>query len=107
MYKPKMDLLINLLNRYLIQFYWNDYYVWQWGSCYFLSIIAHEFDMHLIFRTFFFLFRATTEAYGSSRDRGRVGAAAAAHAQPQQRGIQALSETYNTAHSNAGSFTHQ
>ena len=40
--------------------------------------------------------------YGGSQARGRIRATP----QPQQRGIQAESATYTTAHSNAGSLTH-
>ena len=71
---------------------------------------------------FFCLFRAAPVAYGSSQAGGRIGATAASlrHSQsntgsephlqptpqPQQCRIQAMSATYTTAHSNAGSLTH-
>ena len=54
---------------------------------------------------FFFLFRATPAAYGSSQVRGRNGAAAAAglcHSHSNDRLESRL--TYTTAHSNARSF---
>ena len=54
---------------------------------------------------FFCLFafsRATPMAYGDSQARGPIGAVA----EPQQRGIQATSATYTTAHGNARSLTH-
>ena len=52
---------------------------------------------------FVLLFRATPMAHGSSQARGPIRATAAGL---QQRGIQAESVTYTTAHSNALSLTH-
>ena len=52
---------------------------------------------------FFLLFRAAPGAYGSFQTRGQIGAAAASLC---QHGIQAVSVTYTTAHSNARSPTH-
>ena len=56
----------------------------------------------------FFLYRATSVAYGSSQARGQIGAAAVTHSclQPQQCQIQATSATYTTAHGNPRSLTH-
>ena len=52
---------------------------------------------------FFFLFRATSAAYGSSWARDRIRAPTP---QPQQHPIRAASADYATAHGNAGSSTH-
>ena len=61
----------------------------------------------LLFFLSLFLFRATPAAYGGSQARGLIGAVTAElMPEPQQRGIQAASLTYTTAHSNAGSLTH-
>ena len=50
---------------------------------------------------------ATPPAYGGSQARGLIGAVACQPMpEPQQRGIQAASATYATAHGNAGSLTH-
>ena len=75
--------------------------------------IVHQILKHLIliyyyFLGFFFLlFRATPVVYGSSQARGWIGATAAwPTPQAQQREIQAVSVTYTTAHSNAGSLTY-
>ena len=51
----------------------------------------------------YFVFRAVPAAYGSSLARGQMGAAAASLSHSQ---IQAMSTTYTTACSNAGSLTH-
>ena len=63
---------------------------------------------------FFFFFRASPAAYGSSQSRGWIGAAVASlcHChqpmlQPKQCQIQAMSETCTTADGNSGSLTHQ
>ena len=45
-------------------------------------------------------------AYGSSQDRGHIGAVAAGSFQPKQCQIQGVLATSTTAHSNAGSLTH-
>ena len=58
-----------------------------------------------LFIYLFSLFRATPVGYGGSQIRGGIGAVATG-LQPQQRGTQAASVTYTTAHSNAGSLTH-
>ena len=50
----------------------------------------------------FFSFMATAEAYGSSRARGWIGAAATP--QPQEHWIQAISATYMAAWGNSGSL---
>ena len=53
----------------------------------------------------FCLFRAAPVAYRSCQAKGLIGAVAVGpKPQPQQHGIQALSATYTTAHSNARSF---
>ena len=53
----------------------------------------------------FCLFRAIPEAYGGSQARGQIGAVASGLTpQPQQRQIQAVSATYNTAHGYNFSF---
>ena len=50
---------------------------------------------------------AAPAAYGGSQARGRIGAVTAKPTpEPQQRGIQATSATYTTAHDNAESSTH-
>ena len=58
---------------------------------------------------FFFLFRAALEAYESSQARGQIratGCSCQPTPQPQQCHIWATSETYTTAHGNAGSLPH-
>ena len=56
---------------------------------------------------FFCHFRTSFAAYGSSQNRGRIGAYSfCPMPQPQQRRIQAASATYTTAHGNAGFLTH-
>ena len=65
------------------------------------------YDLIYNFSTpFFFFFRATPPAFGSSWAMGRIGAIAAglyhSQATPDPR-IQGMSATYTTAHSNAGS----
>ena len=56
---------------------------------------------------YFCPFRAAPVAYGSSQTRGPVGAVAPGLCQSHSNGwIQAVSATYTTAHSNAGSLTH-
>ena len=51
--------------------------------------------------------RATPEAYGGAQARGLIRAIAASLRQSHSNaGIWAMSVTYTTAHSNAGSFTH-
>ena len=71
------------------------------------------FYLFYIFQLFFFfgLFSfsgAALEAYGDSWARGLIGAVAAKPTpEPQQRGVQALSAAYTTAHGNTGSLTHR
>ena len=55
----------------------------------------------------FLLFRAAPVAYGNFQARSHIGAAAAGLHHSQSNGrIQAMSETYTTAHGNARSLTH-
>ena len=76
---------------------------WSCGS--YLDDCCVEYHM-----AFFFLFvfsRAVIAAYGGSQARGLIGAVVPnLTPEPQQRRIQAVSTTYTTAHSNAGSLTH-
>jgi len=69
--------------------------------------ITHH-DYFFFFLVFLPFSGATPEAYGGSQARGSIRAVAASlrTPQPQQRGIQAESATYTTAHGNAGSSTH-
>ena len=53
----------------------------------------------------FFLFMATSEANGSSKPRGWIGATAAAYATATQHLIQATSATYAAACSKGGALT--
>ena len=56
---------------------------------------------------FFGLFRVTLKAHGGSQARGRIGAVAAGIYHSHSKvGFPAVSVTYNTAHSNAGSLSH-
>ena len=55
---------------------------------------------------FFWSFRATPVAYGSSQARVKLELHLLTHPQPQQCGIQTTSATYTTAHGNAGSKIH-
>ena len=85
--------------------------LWQLPVCSLYLWICFCFVfVHLLCFLFFIFcfFRAATTAYGSSQARGRIGAVAAGLCmpQPQECGIRALSSTYTTAHSNAGSLTH-
>ena len=68
------------------------------------------FPSFLYFFFFFCLFAiswAAPSAYRGSQARGLIGAVAAGRTPgPQQRGIQAVSATYTTAHGNSGSLTH-
>ena len=59
------------------------------------------------FILFYCLFRATPAAYGSSQARGFIlfFIFLGPIPQPQQHGIQAVSATYTTVHSNPGSLT--
>ena len=61
-------------------------------------------------REFFFLFRATPAAYGSSQARGlnrSCSCRSTPQPQAQPREIRAKFLTYVTAHCNAGSLTHR
>ena len=62
----------------------------------------------IFFLLCFCLFRAVPPTYGSSQARqgSNWSYSCRPTPQPQQRGIQATSVTYNTAHSNTGSLTH-
>ena len=64
--------------------------------------------IYVVFYFIFLLFRAVPTAYGSFQARGRIGAVAAhlPTPHPQKLGIQAVSVTYATAHSNARSRIH-
>ena len=56
---------------------------------------------------FFCLFKAAPEAYGGSQAGGsNQSCCCQPMPEPQPRGIQAKSETYTTAHGNAGPLTH-
>ena len=60
-----------------------------------------------IYFCFFAISWAIPAAYGGSQARGLIGAVARQSTpEPQQRGIQAVSTTYTTAHGNARSLTH-
>ena len=73
---------------------------------------THIFTTRLFFFFFFCLSvfsRATPAAYGGSLARGCWIRQSCSHQptpEPQQHGIQAVSVTYTTAHSNAGFLTH-
>ena len=62
----------------------------------------------LFFFCLFAISMAGPAAYGGSQARGLIGGSYSCRPtpQPQQRGIQAKSVTYTTAHGNAGSLTH-
>ena len=68
------------------------------------------FCLHVVFQRVFFVFffafffRAAPVAYGGFQARVLIGAVAMP--EPEQRGIQAMSATYITAHGNAASLTH-
>ena len=83
----------------------NDNKKWQ-KFCYVPEAqLSTRFIIFLIY--LFSLFRATPTARGGSQARVLIGAIAARlQPQPQQRGIQAMSAIYTTAHGNAGSLTH-
>ena len=56
---------------------------------------------------FFFFFRATPMAYGSSQAQGQIGATAAGLGHSYSNmGSEPPSVTYSTAHGSAGSLTH-
>ena len=79
--------------------------------CYFLFLQGHQsywLRALPLGPHFFFLFRATPAAYGSSPGQGlnRAIAASLHTPQPQQLGIRAASVTYAVAHGNEGSLTH-
>ena len=74
------------------------------GTCVCVIIIIF---FCLVFFVFFAISWAAPAAYGGSQVRGLIGAIAPVLRQePQQLGIRAMSATYTTAHSNAGSLTH-
>ena len=58
-----------------------------------------------LFIHLFLAFRATPETFGSSQARGQIRSCSC-QPTPQPHGIQAMSATYTTAHSNARSLTH-
>ena len=67
-----------------------------------------DIQLSKFFFFFFGLFRPSPGACGCSKARGPIGTTTAGlHTpQPQQHGIWAMSMTYTTAYSNAGSLTH-
>ena len=73
-----------------------------------LSFIWKYEKNHSLYNDFFFLFRASLAAYGSSQVRGWIGDVAYLQPMPQtqQHGIRAKPETYITAHGNVRSLTH-
>ena len=74
---------------------------WYWGGAYTL-LLLNSFTFF-----FFAFFRVTAMAYGSSQDRGWIGAVAAGLRHSHSSvGIQAASANYTTVHGNTGSLTH-
>ena len=90
--------------------------IWGWGGethvrHYFLhrnlKIRTFKNNVLLLLFCLFIFSMAAPTAYGVSQAQGQMRAVAAGLTpEPQQRGIQALSATYTTAHSNAESLTH-
>ena len=73
----------------------------------FICLIHGKFCPIISFSLYFFLFRATPAAYGSSRLGVKLELQLLPTAISQQHEIWAGSETYVTAHSNARSLTHR
>ena len=73
-----------------------------------LSTVAENHPhIFYLFIYVFSLFRATLAAYGGSRARDLIGAAATGLCQSHSNvGSEPVSAAYTTAHSNAGSLTH-
>ena len=67
---------------------------------------VYSFFFFFLFLVFLPFSRAAPTAYGGSQARGPIGAVHRPTPEPQQCGIWAASETYTTAHGNAGSLTH-
>ena len=74
-----------------------------------MNLFSEQKQIHrlylLIFCLFFFFFRATPGAYGSSQARNLIGAVAASLQHSHSNTRAKPSATYTTAHGNAGSLT--